>query len=145
MFTDIAGYTALMGKDEEKALRILQKNRDVLKPFIASHHGEWLKEMGDGTLSSFASAVEAVHCALEIQRSLKDESDFKLRIGIHIGDVVISKCDIFGSGVNIASRIEPLAKSGGIYSINSILYFDFNSSTILSWVSVNIFMSDLTV
>ena len=82
MFTDIVGYTALMGKDEAKALRILQKNRDVLKPFIASHQGKWLKEMGDGTLSSFPSAVEAVNCALEIQRSLKDEEEFKLGLRI---------------------------------------------------------------
>lgn len=114
MFTDIAGYTELMSKDEQKALQILQKNREVQKPLIKKHEGEWLKEMGDGTLSSFTSAVKAVNCALEIQHSLKDEGDFKLRIGIHIGDVVISKSDIFGSGVNIASRIEPLAESGGI-------------------------------
>jgi len=86
MFTDVAGYLALMGKDEEKALCVLQKNRDVLKPFIESHQGEWLNEMGDGTLSIIPSAEEAINCALEIQRSLKDESEFKLRIGIHIGE-----------------------------------------------------------
>ncbi|SVD56548.1 uncharacterized protein METZ01_LOCUS409402, partial [marine metagenome] len=114
MFTDIVGYTSTMSEDEQKALEILQRNRDVLKPAIAGHKGEWLKEMGDGTLSSFTSAVEAVNCALEIQRSLKDETNFKVRIGIHIGDVVISESDIFGSGVNVASRIEPLAEPGGI-------------------------------
>ena len=126
MFTDIAGYTALMGKDEEKALRILQKNRDTLKPIIARFNGEWLKEMGDGTLSSFVSAVEAVNCALEIQRSLKDEEEFKLRIGIHIGDVVFSESDIFGDGVNVASRIEPLAESGGI-CISERVYDDIRN------------------
>ena len=63
MFTDIVGYTTLMGEDESKALNILQKNRDFLKPLIEKHNGEWLKEMGDGTLSCFTSAVDAVNCA----------------------------------------------------------------------------------
>ena len=135
MFTDIVGYTALMGRDEEKALLILQKNRDVLKPVIESYKGKWLKEMGDGTLSSFPSAVEAVNCALEIQRSLKDESEFKLRIGIHIGDVVISKSDIFGSGVNVASRIEPLAESGGI-CISDRVYDDIRNKPGIEAVSL---------
>lgn len=114
MFTDIVGYTALMSKDEQKALQVLQKNRDVLKPLIKQFNGEWLKEMGDGTLSSFNSAVEAVNCALEIQRTLKDDPGFKLRIGIHVGDVIFSGGDVFGDGVNVASRIEPLAETGGI-------------------------------
>jgi TolB-like protein/class 3 adenylate cyclase len=114
MFTDIAGYTALMGEDESKALRILQKNRDFLKPLIERHNGEWLKEMGDGTLSCFTSAVDAVNCAREIQRTLLDDPDLTLRIGIHIGDVVFEGGDVFGDGVNVASRIEPLAEPGGI-------------------------------
>ena len=114
MFTDIVGYTALMGRDEEKALQLLHENRDLIKPLIQSHRGEWLKEMGDGTLSSFASAVEAVNCALEIQQSLKDDPDLSLRIGIHIGDVVFEEGDVFGDGVNVASRLEPLAAPGGI-------------------------------
>ncbi len=88
MFTDIVGYTALMGKDEEQALQLLKKNRTLLKPIIEQFRGEWLKEMGDGTLSSFGSAVDAVNCALAIQQVLKDDPDLKLRIGIHIGDVV---------------------------------------------------------
>ncbi|MEE9464169.1 MAG: adenylate/guanylate cyclase domain-containing protein [Candidatus Neomarinimicrobiota bacterium] len=109
MFTDIVGYTALMGEDEAKALQLLQKNRGLLKPIIEQFHGEWLKEIGDGTLSSFNSAVEAVNCALAIQHVLKDDPDLKLRIGIHVGDVVFEEGDVFGDGVNIASRIEPLA------------------------------------
>jgi class 3 adenylate cyclase/tetratricopeptide (TPR) repeat protein len=114
MFTDIVGYTALMGEDESKALTLLQKNRDFLKPLIERHNGEWLKEMGDGTLSCFTSAVDAVNCAREIQLSLKDDLDLTLRIGIHIGDVVFEGGDVFGDGVNVASRIEPLAEPGGI-------------------------------
>lgn len=114
MFTDIVGYTALMSKDEQKALKILQKNIDIHKSFIEEFNGEWLKEIGDGTLSSFPSIVDAVNCALEIQRSLKSEHEFNIRIGIHIGEVVYKGKDIFGDAVNIASRIEPLASPGGI-------------------------------
>ncbi len=114
MFTDIAGYTALMSQDEEKALQLLQKNRALLKPIIEQFRGEWLKEIGDGTLSSFASAVDAVNCALVIQRTLKDDPELSLRMGIHIGDVVFERGDVFGDGVNVASRIEPLAEPGCI-------------------------------
>lgn len=114
MFTDILGYTALMSKDEHKALQTLKKNREIQKPLIEKYNGEWLKEMGDGTLSCFPSVVDAVNCALEIQNSLKSDSDLILRIGIHMGDIVFAEGDIFGDGVNIASRIEPLAQPGGI-------------------------------
>jgi len=114
MFTDIVGYTALMSNNEQNALRILRKKREVLKPLIRLFNGEWLKEMGDGTLSSFSSAVDAVNCAHAIQLSLKRQPHFKIRIGIHVGDIVYSSGDIFGDGVNVASRIEPLAEPGGI-------------------------------
>ncbi|MFC1513679.1 SUMF1/EgtB/PvdO family nonheme iron enzyme [candidate division KSB1 bacterium] len=128
MFTDIVGYTALMSKDEHKALQVLQRKRETLKPLIAKYNGEFLKEIGDGTLSSFRSAVEAVTCATAIQRTLKDETDFNIRIGIHIGDVVIGESDIFGDGVNIASRIEPLAASGGI-CISERVYDDVRNKS----------------
>ncbi|UCH62611.1 MAG: tetratricopeptide repeat protein [Fidelibacterota bacterium] len=114
MFTDIVGYTALMGEDESKALGVLQKNRKFLKPFIEQFNGEWLKEMGDGSLSSFGSAVDAVNCALEIQHTLVEEPELTLRIGLHVGDVIFEGGDVFGDGVNVASRIESLAEPGGI-------------------------------
>jgi len=113
MFTDIVGYTSLMSKNEQKAFQILQKNRDIQKPLIKKFNGELLKEMGDGTLSSFGSVIDAVNCALDIQNSLIDEAELKLRIGIHIGDVVFDGGDVFGDGVNVASRIENLAEVGG--------------------------------
>ena len=114
MFTDIVGYTALMSKDEKQALQLLKKNRSFHKSLIKLFNGEWLKEMGDGTLSCFSSAVDAVNCALEIQYILKDDPTLTLRIGIHIGDVVFEGGDVFGDGVNVSSRIEPLAEPGGI-------------------------------
>jgi len=126
MFTDIAGYTALMSQDEEKALQLLQKNRELLKPIIRQFRGEWLKEIGDGTLSSFASAVDAVNCALEIQHILRQDPELPLRIGIHIGDVVFERGDVFGDGVNVASRIESLAEPGGIV-ISERVYDDIRN------------------
>ena len=114
MFTDIVGYTALMSKNEQKALAILQKNREILKPLIEQFNGEWFKEIGDGTLSSFPSVVNAVNCAMKIQSLLREDPELCLRIGIHIGDVVFSKGDVFGDGVNVASRLEKLAEPGGI-------------------------------
>ena len=114
MFTDIIGYTALMSRDEQKALHILQRNRETQKSLAEKHNGEFLKEMGDGTLLCFQSALDAVRCAMEIQESVKDDPDLNLRIGIHLGDIVFKEGDVFGDGVNVASRIERLAESGCI-------------------------------
>jgi len=115
MFTDIAGYTALMSKDEQKALTLLQKNRELQQPLAEKHNGEFLKEMGDGTLLCFQSALDAVSCAMQIQETVKDDPDLNLRIGIHLGDIVFKDGDVFGDGVNVASRIETLAETGGIF------------------------------
>ena len=114
VFTDICGFTELMGRDETKAMALLDQQRALLKPIISNFNGEWLKEIGDGVLISFPSAVKAVTCSLEIQRILAHNSDLTLRIGIHIGDVVKKENDVFGDGVNVASRIQPLASPGGI-------------------------------
>ena len=114
VFTDICGFTELMGSDETKAMALLDQQRALLKPIISNFNGEWLKEIGDGVLISFPSAVKAVTCSLEIQRILAHNPDLTLRIGIHIGDVIKKGGDVFGDGVNIASRLEPLAEPGGI-------------------------------
>ena len=112
MFTDIVGYTALMGKDEQKAFDILKKNRQIQRPLIDHHNGKFLKEMGDGMLASFHTVSDAVYCALEIQNRCKQNAGFQLRIGIHLGEVVFEKNDVFGDGVNIASRIQSVAQEG---------------------------------
>ena len=114
VFTDICGFTQLMSRDENKAMSLLDQQRTLLKPIIKNFNGEWLKEIGDGVLISFPSAVKAVNCSLEIQRILAHNPELTLRIGIHIGDVIKKGGDVFGDGVNIASRLEPLAEPGGI-------------------------------
>ncbi|RDV12970.1 adenylate/guanylate cyclase domain-containing protein [Pontibacter diazotrophicus] len=88
MFTDIAGYTALMGADEQKAFELLRANRLLQQAHIQEYGGRWIKELGDGVLASFSNAADAVLCAIAIQRSSADVADLYLRIGIHSGDVI---------------------------------------------------------
>ena len=120
MFTDIVGYTSLMGRDLEKALELLRRNREIQIPLIKKHGGKWLKEMGDGTLAQFDSAIDSVLCAEEIQKMARSKLGAKLRIGIHLGDVTIENEDVFGDGVNIASRLQSIADPGAIYISESI-------------------------
>jgi class 3 adenylate cyclase/pimeloyl-ACP methyl ester carboxylesterase len=119
---DVAGYSRLMGADEEgthTALKICR--RDVINPKISKHRGRIVKTTGDGALVEFASAVEAVRCAIEIQRAMVErnvniprEQRVTFRIGINVGDIIIDDDDIYGDGVNIAVRLEGLAELGGI-------------------------------
>ncbi len=115
MFTDIVGYTALMGQDEKKAFDLLRKNRSVQQPAIEKYGGKWIKELGDGVLASFSNVTDAVTCAITIQQSCSEIPGLKLRIGIHLGEVVFENNDVFGDGVNIASRLQALAPIGGIW------------------------------
>jgi TolB-like protein/Tfp pilus assembly protein PilF len=119
MFTDIVGYTALMGSDEKKAFEVLRKNRNLHKPIITKYQGTFLKEIGDGILASFNTATDAVRCAGAIQNQAKKE-DIELRIGIHLGDVVFEGDDVWGDGVNVASRLEEIAEAGSIYISGAI-------------------------
>ncbi len=109
MFTDIVGYTRMMGADEDKAFKILDDNRKLHKDLLIQYDGQKLKELGDGMLCSFDSASKAVKCAIELIRKSSEHKELKLRIGIHLGEVVFSGHDVFGDGVNIASRIEAIA------------------------------------
>ncbi len=120
MFTDIVGYTALMGNDEQKAFAILTKNRNLQKPIIEQFNGQWIKELGDGVMASFNTVSDAVNAAIKIQEACNEAKDFKLRIGIHLGEVVFENDDVFGDGVNIASRIQSIAAPGGIYISESV-------------------------
>ncbi len=120
MFTDIVGYTLLMGDDEQNAFELLRKNRQLQKPFIEQYNGVWIKELGDGILASFSTVTEAVLCASEIQKACTGIDDLKLRIGIHQGEVVFEDNDVFGDGVNIAARLQALAPIGGIWVSESV-------------------------
>ena len=130
MFSDIVGYTAAMGADEETAIRVVSRSREVQKELVRTFGGQWLQEIGDGAMCSFESAVKAVSCALEIQRALRDDPDLKLAIGIHVGDVVFRKTDIgydvFGDAVNVAARVQSIAGAGGI-TISERVYDDMRN------------------
>jgi adenylate cyclase len=121
MFTDMVGYSALSQHDEALALELLEEHRRLLRGIVPRHEGREVKAMGDGFLFEFPSALSAVQGALEIQQGLHDrnltvpsEKQLRIRIGIHVGDVVTREGDIHGDGVNIAARLEPLAIGGGI-------------------------------
>jgi len=114
VFTDIVNFTSISAKDEQVALDLIQKQNDIIKPIVEKYNGEWLKEIGDGLLLSFGSSVEAVRCSIEIQKTLKNVDDLDIRIGIHQGDIFVKDGDVFGDDVNIASRIEGFAPTGGI-------------------------------
>ena len=125
MFTDIVGYTTLMGSDEKKAFDLLRKNRRIHWRLIKKYKGKLLKEMGDGMLASFSSNIDAVMCALSIQNATK-ELDIPLRIGIHLGDVIFENKDVLGDGVNVASRIQSSAETHGIV-ISETVYNDIKN------------------
>jgi len=127
MFTDIVGYSALSQKNEKLALELLEDHFCLLRPFFRRFNGKEIKTIGDAFLVEFLSAVEAFQCAVEIQKKIEEknallppEKRIQIRIGIHVGDVIHRDQDIFGDGVNIASRIQPLAEPGGIYVTDQV-------------------------
>src|SRR3954451_10014619 len=119
---DVAGYSRLMGEDEEGTLAALKAiRRELSDPKIKEHRGRIVKTTGDGVLVEFASVVDAVRCAVDIQREMAlrhagtpDSKRIDFRIGINLGDIIIDGRDIFGDGVNVAARLEALAEPGGI-------------------------------
>src|SRR4051794_6737344 len=121
MFTDMVGYSALAQRDDKLALELLEEHRRLLRAIFPQFNGVEIKTIGDAFLVEFASALEAAQCAIEIQRTLSKRNHdvvhdrrIELKIGIHIGDVMHRDGDVYGDGVNIASRIEQLAGAGGI-------------------------------
>jgi TolB-like protein len=125
---DVAGYSRLMGADEEGTLeRLKALRRELLDPKIAEHRGRIVKTTGDGLLVEFASVVDAVGCAVEVQQAMPErnaglglDSHIELRIGINLGDVIVEGDDLYGDGVNIAARIEALADAGGVFVSNTV-------------------------
>jgi adenylate cyclase len=119
---DVVGYSRLMGADEEGThFRLLAYRREVIAPKVRAHRGRIVKHTGDGALVEFGSVVDAVRCALEVQRSIcarntgvPKEQRIEFRIGVNLGDVIVAPDDIYGHGVNVAARLESLAPPGGI-------------------------------
>src|SRR5271167_1200420 len=125
---DVAGYSRLMGADEEGTLeRLKALRRELLDPKIAEHHGRIVKTTGDGMLVEFPSVVDAVRCAVAVQQAMGErdagaaaDNRIELRIGINLGDVIVEGDDLYGDGVNIAARIEALADGGGVFVSNTV-------------------------
>jgi adenylate cyclase len=119
---DVAGYSRLMGADEEGTHERLKSHlRELIEPKIGEHHGRIVKNTGDGFLAEFASVVDAVRFAAEVQRTMADrnagtpeDKRITFRMGVNLGDVIAEKDDIYGDGVNVAARLEALAEPGGI-------------------------------
>ena len=119
---DVAGFSRLMGADEEGTLATLKALRnELIDPKIAEHHGRIVKTTGDGALVEFGSAVDAARCAIDIQHAMAEQNTnipeerrIEFRIGINVGDIIIDEGDIYGDGVNIAARVEALASPGAI-------------------------------
>ena len=120
MFTDIVGYTTLMGNDEKEAFELLSKNRQIQKPIIEQYNGRWIKELGDGVMASFNTASDAVNAAMKIQEACNSARNFQLKIGIHLGEVIFENDDVYGDGVNIAARIETLGVGSSVLMSKTI-------------------------
>jgi len=114
LFTDVVGYTALTERDEARAVRVRDRHRELVKTLVTQFEGEVVDTTGDESLSVFPSALAAVDCAIALQAALRDDPHLRVRVGIHLGDVLRRGNEVIGEGVNVAARIRPLAEPGGI-------------------------------
>ena len=121
MFTDIVGYSSLFGGNEEIAMNILKKHDELIIPIINRHRGKIIKHMGDSIFTSYTESIDAVKCAIDIQEEIfkrneikNQKEQFKIRVGIHCGEIIEKNKDLFGNVVNVASRIEGICIAGGV-------------------------------
>ena len=142
MFTDIVGYSRLISADENRGLALLAEHDKIVLGVVAEHDGNVLKQMGDAVFAEFSSSIGAVNCAVAIQEALKDLNENKsnderilIRIGLHLGDVSVQGDDLFGEGINVAARLEPLAAPGGI-CMSQAVYQSVISHTNISAILV---------
>ena len=126
LFTDIVGFTKMMGANEDNTLLALDRNRSIQKRHIRKHRGRWIKEMGDGSIAIFYTASEAIQCAIDIQKEIQEKEDFKIRMGVHISEILFTEKDIFGDGVNVASRISSMAGANEI-CFSTIVYHNIRN------------------
>lgn len=138
MFTDIQGFTALMQQDEEKAIEFRNRHREVFEAITEKFKGKILQYYGDGTLSTFNSAIDAVRCGIELQLAFREEPRIPVRIGIHTGDILFSDDGIVGDGVNVASRIESLAAAQSVF-ISEKVYDEVKNQSGIQTVSMGKF------
>jgi len=138
MFTDIQGYTAIMQRDEALAIKVRNRHRKIFNSTTEKFHGKILQYFGDGTLSTFKSAIDAVKCAMEMQMAFQNEPVIPVRIGIHIGDIVLREDEIIGDGVNVASRIESLAVPGSVF-ISDKVYDEIKNHSSIETQSLKTF------
>ena len=131
MFTDIVGYTAMMHQNEAQAVLVRQRHRAVFQQEHERYHGQVVQYYGDGTLSVFSSAVEAAECAIRMQQQFQSGQQVPLRIGIHLGDIVFDENEVYGDGVNLASRVESMGVPGSIL-ISDKLHFAVKNHTDIS-------------
>jgi TolB-like protein/class 3 adenylate cyclase len=136
---DVYGYSRLMGENEEATIRTLSGHRSIIDRLIGQHRGRFVNSAGDSVLAEFASVVNAVECAVEIQRALRKENKevpaerrMEFRVGVNLGDVVVEREQIYGDGVNVAARLESLAESGGI-CISGTVYEQVRDKLALSY------------
>lgn len=138
MFTDIQGYTSLMQRDEKKAVEFRDRHRELFNAVTNKFKGKILQYFGDGTLSTFPSAIDAVRCGIEMQQAFREEPNIPVRIGIHTGDIIFTEDDIIGDGVNVASRVESLASAGSVF-ISDKVYDEVKNQSGIQTVSMGIF------
>jgi len=135
MFTDIQGFTALMQKNEDEALLLRNRHRKVFNGVTNKFNGKILQYYGDGTLSTFSSAIDAVKCGIEMQLAFLSDPKIPVRIGIHSGDILFTEDDIIGDGVNVASRIESLASVGSVF-ISEKVYDEIKNQSAIKAISL---------
>ena len=138
VFTDIVGYTHLMHINEDQALLLRSRHRELLIELHKKYGGEVLQFFGDGTLSIFHSSVNAVECSVEMQIEYKKEPEVPVRIGIHVGDISYDGTDAFGDGLNVAARIEPICEPGGVF-ISERVFEDIRNHAWLQAIHVGNF------
>jgi len=138
MFTDIRDYTALMQRDEVKAVEFRNRHREVFNAITKKYKGKILQYYGDGTLSTFSSAIDAVRCGIEMQLAFQEAPRIPVRVGIHTGDILCTEDDIIGDGVNIASRIESLSVAGSVF-ISEKVYDEVKNQPDIHTVSMGVF------
>lgn len=138
VFTDIVGYTHLMHINEERALLLRSRHRELLLDLHKKYNGEVIQFFGDGTLSIFHSSVNAVECSVEMQIEYRKDPEVPVRIGIHVGDISYDGTDAFGDGLNVAARIEPICEPGGVF-ISERVFEDIRNHAWLQAIHVGNF------